>query len=315
MSLSFPSSALKGVRPGEREGDNAEMEITFLGLAGVLGPLPYAFTEELYSRERESDYALRDFLDIFNHRLASILHRIHHASRLRLQGAPVTEQGIAQMLFSLAGLGTDGLRSRLRSSAEREPLEPGEVHDSTLLYYSGLLSRRPPTVSGLQVMLSDYFATTVEVKPLVGCWYPLDSDIVTKLGQQSCRLGVDAVCGDRFWDQQGGFELIIGPLPLAKAREFLPGMPAHKAIVRLTDLYVTGAFDYTLIVNIEDDDIDGMTLTDGQVSSGMPALGWDTWLGGHKRGAHPPRLVITPEREAEHPVVDERDDYFIRSSD
>ena len=46
MSLSFPSSALKEVRPGEREGDNAEMEITFLGLAGVLGLLPYAFTEE-----------------------------------------------------------------------------------------------------------------------------------------------------------------------------------------------------------------------------------------------------------------------------
>ena len=180
------------------------------------------------------------------------MHRIQQTSRLRLQGAPVTEQGIAQILFSLAGFGTDGLRGRLGAGSEREAPQPGDVDDSALLFYSGLFSRRPPTVSGLQVMLSDYFATTVEVKPMVGCWYPLDPDIVTKLGQQSCRLGVDAVCGSRFWDQQGGFELVIGPLPLAKAREFLPGNPAHKALVRLTDLYVSGAFDYTPVVNIEE---------------------------------------------------------------
>ena len=315
MSLSFPSSAIKEVRPGERETDSSEMEITFLGLAGVLGPLPYAFTEELYSRDRENDYAMRDFLDIFNHRLASILHRIQESTRLRLQGAPSTDQGIAQILFSLAGFGTSGLKNRLRMSSPDAPLEPGEVDDNVLLFYAGLFGRKPPTVSGLQVMLSDYFQTTVKVVPLIGCWYPLDDDVVTKLGEQSCRLGVDAVCGERFWDQEGGFELHIGPLSLSKAREYLPGNPAHKAMVRLTDLYVSGAYDYTLIVEIGDDSIAGCALCDGVHAQGSNGLGWDSWLGGFHRLGNGPTLTIQPVREPEQRVVEEMDPYFIRNDD
>src|SRR6185369_10791336 len=53
----------------------AEMSVNFLGLAGCLGALEIPSTELVLQRESHKDTALKDFLDIFNHRLVSLLYR------------------------------------------------------------------------------------------------------------------------------------------------------------------------------------------------------------------------------------------------
>ena len=45
------------------------MTVNFLGLAGCLGALDIPSTELVMRRTSNGDNALRDFLDIFNHRL------------------------------------------------------------------------------------------------------------------------------------------------------------------------------------------------------------------------------------------------------
>ena len=112
------------------------MVVSFLGLTGPSGVLPRHYTELMLNRIRDKDYSLRDFLDLFNHRLISLFYRAWEKSRLPLGyersrfDDPDREPDLATWaLYCLVGLGTEGLRGRLvgrRSGLPllRRPLRP-----------------------------------------------------------------------------------------------------------------------------------------------------------------------------------------------
>ncbi len=52
-----------------------ELRVAFYGLFGPSGALPHHYTQLIVDRCRNRDYALRDFLDMFNHRLLSFFYR------------------------------------------------------------------------------------------------------------------------------------------------------------------------------------------------------------------------------------------------
>jgi type VI secretion system protein ImpH len=52
-----------------------EMTVTFMSLAGTNAVLPWHYTQLLIDRIREKDYGLRDFLDLFHHRLIAQFYR------------------------------------------------------------------------------------------------------------------------------------------------------------------------------------------------------------------------------------------------
>src|SRR5690606_21819791 len=75
LSLSFPPSDLYAYNE-PKEGDGPpHLTVTFLGLFGPSGALPRAYTELLLERARHKDFTLREFLDLFNHRLTSLFYR------------------------------------------------------------------------------------------------------------------------------------------------------------------------------------------------------------------------------------------------
>src|ERR1700746_473956 len=71
VSFGFPSTDVQELFiPQNGPSDGVPFMVTnFLGLAGAAGPLPTPITELVLEKLRENDPALRDFLDIFNHRL------------------------------------------------------------------------------------------------------------------------------------------------------------------------------------------------------------------------------------------------------
>lgn len=267
VSFEFPASEVQEITPSTGPGEPAAMTVNFLGLAGALGPLPTSFTELLLDRVRSRDTGMRDFLDIFNHRLVSLMYRIRKVHRLQLNNDAPEDTHIAGYLRSFLGIGLPSLEKMLDDDA-------GGIHSRELLGYAGLLSRRPISASVLQQVLAHHFRIPVRIRQLVGAWRPLAVDQHTRIGfrlGQNQRLGSDALLGTRIWDQQGRFRIEIGPTSLARVQEFLPNGHSARPLARITRFYVGNSLDFTVRLRLKADEVPETRL-------GTARLGWTSWL-------------------------------------
>jgi type VI secretion system protein ImpH len=204
QSLSFPTSEVYDLRAfPNRETRPLEMTVTFLGLTGAMGALPRYFTEKVLERTARGDYVLRDFLDLFNHRLISLFNdagqkyrfwfayeRSVQIGRVRqkqgtqkLRGFELEERPnvdrVSQNLLDLGGFGTSLLRYK---DIVRSALVTRTSHvDETFRFYAGLLSNSHRSAAGLEQILSCYFDTVVHVQQFVGQWLQLPSEYRTCL--------------------------------------------------------------------------------------------------------------------------------------
>lgn len=231
VRLNFPTSDIAQISPPA--GAQAAMTVNFLGLAGAHGPLPTPFAEIVLRRAVVGDTAARDFLDIFNHRLVSLVYRIRKRHRISLGAASPLDDDAARYLFALIGLGTAGLRDRV-------PALP----DRALLFHAGLFSREIRPIGGLVAILRCHFGVPVEGVPLVGGFYPIEASHRTAIGPsgKNRRLGQDAVLGSRYWDPAACTEIRVGPLDVDDYLRFLPGSPGVPAGDRLAPLLALARF-------------------------------------------------------------------------
>jgi type VI secretion system protein ImpH len=264
MELAFPPSDVAEVHHTGREATPAHVTVNFLGLAGWLGPMPASYTELLLERSWHRDTALRDFIDIFNHRLVSLMYRVRKLHRVGLDFRSPDQTPVARYLFALMGLGTPGLQGRM------------QVKERALLFYAGLVAQRPRSMVGLKSMLTDYFNITVQGRQFCGQWYHLEADQVTTIGStgHNQQLGHGAVLGTRVWEQQGKFTLCLGPLTLAQFLDFLQIGRGFRSLCELTRFYVGHELDFSFRLTIQADEVPESRLS---VTNG-PRLGWTSWL-------------------------------------
>ncbi|HEX3683275.1 MAG TPA: type VI secretion system baseplate subunit TssG [Bryobacteraceae bacterium] len=225
VSLSFPASEVHDL---EWTAAVPRLTVNFLGLGGALGPLPAPYTEMILEAKARKDHSAADFLDIFNHRLVTMLYRARKAHDPALTARPPHQGSFAEHLFALIGLALPPARNTLGFPAQR------------LLSYAGMLARQPRTAAGLEVMLADHFGIRVRVRQFVGRWRHIDSSQWTQLGRRGTNqeLGAGAVLGTRAWDQAGRIAIRIGPLSLDRFRQFLPGSAQYAEISRLARFYL-----------------------------------------------------------------------------
>src|SRR5262249_43400945 len=155
------------IRRGDCAGEPMKMTVNFLSLAGAAGSLPSPHTELILERDAHGDPALREFLDIFNHRLVSLLYRVRKTNRLGFDHKTPGKDLFSHYLFSLIGLGTGGLREQM------------EIEPRSLLHYAGLLAQHPRSMIGLEVLLADYFQIPVKGEQFISQWLDLDEDQLT----------------------------------------------------------------------------------------------------------------------------------------
>ena len=296
LSLSFPPSALHEiVRPRDRDAP-AVMTATFLGLTGPSGILPRHYTELLLRLDREAKgavrYALREWLDLFNHRLLSLFYRAWEKYRFyipyeRGDYSRAEPDAFTQSVFSVVGLGEQGLRGRLRIAVRQEEgLRQTErvlarVDDLVLLYYGGFFAHRPRNAAALEAMVADYFQLPARLEQFQGQWLYLQESDQTRLGDDG-MLGVNTVAGARVWDVQSKARVRLGPLGYHDYEMFLPDRGAvaeRKALFVLSHLVRTYVgpeldFDVQLVLRAEE-----VPLCRLSVDGGLgPRLGWNTWL-------------------------------------
>ena len=270
LSLSFPPSEIFHIESGKHAQAPIDMTVAFMGLTGAEGALPRYYTELLMQRAQVNDYALRDFLDLFNHRLISLFYRAwekHHCvvgyERARETGE---EDRFARLLYAVLGLGTAGIREQLGGD------------DGSLLRYAGLLVQRPRAAHALQQCLSDAFQVPVQVRQFMGAWLSVQEEDWSRLGTpgRNNLLGQTAVAGTKVWDQQARFQVRLGPLDFETFSGLLPSGKTFATLVRMTKFLAGPEFEFDVNLALKAPEVPLCRLRESDAY--VPRLGWTTWL-------------------------------------
>ena len=271
VGVSFPSSDIEEIREYEDEETRRKKYLittTFMGLYGVASPLPTYYCEEILEddTERLNDAersSTRDFLDIFHHRLLSLLYRCWLKYRYLFQFYPGGGDETSRRFLCLIGIDPEVPNANL-------PLAP-----IALLRFAGLITQLPHSGISLEVMLSAFFSgIAVEVVQCYPRWVIIPDDQRTRLGEQGCSLGQDVVMGARMFDQMGSFRLRLGPLSKQEFRSFFPVEKNYAQLVFLARFFVEMAleFDIELILRAED-------VSPAELGGEEPVyLGWNSWV-------------------------------------
>ena len=277
--LRFPPGSV--AKFAESENGPPELSATFGGLIGPDGILPQHYTSLVLARQRAKDTTLRDWLDLFHHRVLSLLMRAWEknrwpAARDRQRAEKRDgDDACTAAGFAVAGFGTAGLRGR------------AGVPDDAVVYYAGLLGRRPRTATGLEQILSEYFGWPVTVEQLAGQWLYLDDPNKAVLpGETSpglnTSLGRDVVIGRRVWDVQGKVRIVVGPIDAEAFYSLLPGGDARKPLSELVRLYLGMELDAEVRLVLLPDEVPCSAL-DYDEERG-PRLGRNAWLRSYNFG-------------------------------
>jgi type VI secretion system protein ImpH len=270
-SLPFPASRIQRVDWPTEAGQAPRMVINFMGLTGPAGVLPLYYTAMIVDRLRSKDHGLREFLDIFNHRMVSLFYQAWEKYRFAIAYERRERDRFSHHLMDLIGLGTIGLDHRLA------------VRDDSLLYYAGLLALQSRSAAALQRILWDYFDVPVEIEQFVGAWHGLEesnlclfeSSTDGKSGSASEQLGSGAIVGDEIWNQQSGVRIKMGPLGLATYLDFLPSGTAHEPLKSLAKFVSRGEIDFEVQLILKKDEVPACELGIGEAAA--PRLGWTSW--------------------------------------
>jgi len=265
VSVGFPASEIQALaRP---PAGPVALTVNVMGLTGPMGVLPLAYSSLVIDRVRAKDGAMRDFFDLFNHRMISLFCQAWEKYRFAIAYERGERDRFSFQVRALIGLGTPGLENRQ------------QVPDDTLLYYSGLLGLHARSATGLRQLLIDYFGVPVEVDQFVGAWYPVEAGLQCCLGLEksdSERLNRGALVGDEIWDQQSRARVRMGPLTLEQYLDFLPGGEAHRRIRALTAFFAKGEFDVEVQLVLRRAEVPRCELQPG--GGGATQLGWTSWV-------------------------------------
>jgi type VI secretion system protein ImpH len=275
----FPAGEIQSLELGG--SGPARLVVNFMGLTGHEGVLPYLYSLLVSERLRAKDTTLREFFDLFHHRIISLFYRAWEKYRFVVAHERDQRDIVTKHLKDLVGIGADQLQQRL-------PLS-----DEVLLYYAGLLAPKQRSAAALQQLIGDYFGVQVEVEQFVGGWYPLSADTQCAVGEEenaSEQLGWGAVAGDEVWDPQARVRLRLGPLTRRQYDQFLPNGSAFEPLQTLTRFFSGDQLDFEMQLQLARDEVPGCAL--GVDGPGSP-LGWCTWMRSQDFVRDPDDTILT----------------------
>jgi type VI secretion system protein ImpH len=257
------------------------LEQLVFGVFGPNGALPLHLTEYADARARQhDDPTVKDFVNLFQHRLACLFYRAWaNADPCASRDRPDADD-FRLYLGALVGIGP-------QSARERDALV-----DEAKLSRVGLFGPQTRSAEALEQAVGEYFEVPAQVIPFIGEWLPIAPDSRCRLGvaREHATLGQGATLGARTWQRQFRFEIALGPLPLARFTEFLPGARALAQLRALVAFYTNEEWSWQLRLLLEPQQLPSVQL--GQ--SGW--LGWTSWLGRPAAGAARMDTIIEGSR-------------------
>jgi type VI secretion system protein ImpH len=261
--LSFPPSEIANLK--QEDGKRpVNMEVAFMGLIGPSGVLPYWYNELAVERNRQKDFALTAFLDIFHHRLISLFYLAWKKYRIAENFMAGAKDRLSEHLLGLIGLGTPGLAGRIGVGRE------------SLIFYSGLLSRPVPSAAAIEGAVEYFSGTRVGVEQFIDRTISVPPEDQTQLGVANGRLGVDALCGNSAWENQTKFRIHLGAMGYGHFLRLLPTGDLLRPIFSLVRYMVGVEYEFEVRLFLTREEVPPCVL--GMESAASPRLGWSTWL-------------------------------------
>lgn len=242
-NLVFHSSDVGGIRLRvPRHGLMfSEVTTTFLGLSGTASPLATPMVEAVL-RDVEDGGSLRDFYDIFHHRLISLFYRAWKRNRMyashRLDGSDRLTRR------ALAFVGVDGFGAA--PSLGVPPID--------LLALAPLLGLRTRSARTLEIVLGTVFpGIGASVQGFIARRVRLSDDQCAKLGVQNGTLGTNFTIGRSVLDRSGRFGVQIGPVDYELFEALLPGGQHHTKLREIVQQFTRGVLESEVEVLLKED--------------------------------------------------------------
>lgn len=275
IQMSLPPSDILTIKDS-LPNTKATLVINFLGIAGQTGPLPNVYSEHINNRSLKGDHGLEEFLNIFNHRLASIHYRIEVKYKLTLnrQRPHMTDAG--KVLGVLAGIAPKADLNTNKNDIS--------FIDRALLRHAGLFWEKPVSAVALKSALRDIFDLDIDIEQFIGDWYDIEPRSQTRIGKdtsgkhhlaQNNTLGQSAALGTRCWVSNAKFRIHIKLSDLDTYQALLPQGELNEMFSKVVRHFVgyQACFDFHLILQKP---ARGPALMGEKL-----ALGWTSWLLDH----------------------------------
>ncbi|MES2126198.1 MAG: type VI secretion system baseplate subunit TssG [Pseudomonadota bacterium] len=186
-------------------------------LGGTLGALPEPFTEWLREQEQARNFAMGDFLDMFNHRTNMLRVELKSSQLPELGAAAPVESEHARRLGALMGADWPAAKAAL-------PLPP-----RAWLALAAVLANCRRSAADIARVLGLALGCQARLEQWIGAWTTLEAIDRSTLGRRNGRLGMGTVLGTRVWDQQARIRLTLPGLDYARACALLPPEPQARA--------------------------------------------------------------------------------------
>jgi type VI secretion system protein ImpH len=278
-SLAFPTRDVVGLK---RIGEcKFELEVSFLGLHGSQSPLPGYYLDSLAWEDAQNENRLTDFLNVFNHRLLTLLHQIWRKYRYYVSFDNGGMDPFSQRMYALVGLGSDVIREKL------------QINHGKMLAYAGLLAspgRASEVICSLVSHCFNLADVTLNSWQLRKVAIPVNQQ--NRLGERTKErgkkypeksvLGVNFSLGAKVADRSGKFLLSINQLTREQFLSFLPNGPNYSPLVMFVAFVMRDQFAWDLRLGLAEHQVEGMILGTEQNN----LLGWTSFLGQPEEKPH-----------------------------
>lgn len=275
-TLAFPAAEVTRIEPlGNRPEQGYQVRANVMGLTGPAGALPNHYTNAVARGERRKDHALGDFLNLFDHRLLSLLHRAwaKYKPTIQLEEAHPSAR-------------TDAFTRTVDALSGQRPGRSEDDHR----YYAGHFARATRSAAGLATLLRDFLGHPVRVESLVGQWLLLEQQDRARVGSggrgANNRLGAGVLTGRRVWNVDSRVTVHIGPLRHAAHRQLMPGTERYRRMRQLIADYVPPSLTVDLRFHLSDSDEQPSPLGNAF------QLGRNAWLRGRNRRLRPAAMRL-----------------------
>ena len=282
----FPISDVSDAHASE-DGRPADLLVHFMGAATLAswGALPRRYCEEVHRlATREKNPVLRDFIDIFNHRMVSLFFRAREKNKPVLAIERGRDNAFEHTVFGVLGLGTPGLADRMH------------LDDRMTVGRAGLLAMRPISASALESVLRSIFHVPVSIEQFLPTTYEIEVDDRNALGRSNSGLGMDLYIGGEITLVQSKFRVRMGPLEREAYEEFLPHNRGFRRLSELVHFAIGEELDYEVQLSLAAPDVPALRI--GEPVHGSPRLGWSTWIGSEERSEPAEDALIDPQYDS-----------------